>query len=94
MDNMDQSSEDSKEVEANRIARESFIPRAIWKRCEAYTNPTYQSIDKLSRELKIHPSIIAGRIRREMNNWGVFADLVGQNEVKKIFEAELNAEGI
>lgn len=94
LDNSEIASEDSKEVEANRIAREAFIPRAIWKRCEAYTNPSAQSIDKLSRELKIHPAVIAGRIRRETGNYGSFADMVGQDEVRKFFDKELNAEGV
>ena len=33
-------SDEYKEKEANRIARESFIPRAIWRRSKAFLSPT------------------------------------------------------
>lgn len=85
LDDLDSSSEDKREAEANRLAREAFIPRVIWKRSEAFLSPSKESIDKLSRELKIHPSIIAGRLRREQGNFQVFTDLVGYGEVKKHF---------
>ncbi|HCM62124.1 MAG TPA: hypothetical protein DIT05_06205 [Morganella sp. (in: Bacteria)] len=78
-------SKDKIEAEANRIARDTLIPRVVWKRSDAYLNPTTASIDKLSRELKIHPAIIAGRIRRESGKYNQFSDLVGQGDVRKHF---------
>lgn len=85
LDDLDASSEDKREVEANRIAREAFIPRIAWKRSQAYLSPNRESIDALSRELKIHPAIIAGRIRREKEDYKLFLDLVGNGEVRKLF---------
>ncbi|WP_230586887.1 ImmA/IrrE family metallo-endopeptidase, partial [Ralstonia solanacearum] len=35
LDDLDASSEDRREVEANRLAREAFIPRVTWKRSDA-----------------------------------------------------------
>ncbi len=85
LDNLDASSEDRRELEANRIAKEALIPRIAWKRSEAFLNPSVQAIDLLSRELKIHPAIIAGRIRKEKENYTIFTELVGQGEVRKHF---------
>jgi HTH-type transcriptional regulator/antitoxin HigA len=85
LDDLDTSSEDRREAEANRIAREAFIPRISWKRSDAYLSPSRENIDVLSRELKIHPAIIAGRIRRETGNYQLFSDLVGNGEVRKLF---------
>lgn len=85
LDDTEAQSEDHREIEANRIARESFIPRIVWKRSDAYLTPTKENIDKLSRELKIHPAIIAGRLRRELNNYTQFNDVVGHGEVRKLF---------
>lgn len=85
LDDLDASSEDRREVEANRIAREAFIPRISWKRSDAYLSPSRENIDALSRELKIHPAIIAGRIRRETGNYQLFSDLVGNGEIRKLF---------
>ncbi|BEN12988.1 hypothetical protein SMETP3_34760 [Serratia marcescens] len=91
LDDLDASSEDKKESEANRLAREAFIPRAIWKRSDAYASPSKENIDNLSRELKITPAIIAGRLRRESGNYRLFADLVGQGEVSKILSISANS---
>lgn len=85
LDNLDSSSEDRRELEANRIAKEALIPRVTWKRSDAYLNPTPESIDKLSRELKIHPAIIAGRLRKERENYTLFNDLIGHHQVRKHF---------
>lgn len=85
LDDLDASSEDRREAEANRLAREAFIPRLIWKRSDAFISPGKESIDRLSRELKIHPAIIAGRLRKETGNYHLFSDLVGHNQVRAIF---------
>jgi len=88
LDDLETPSDDRREAEANRIARETFIPRAIWKRSEAYLNPSKETILQLSQELRIHPAIIAGRLRQESGNYNLFSDLVGQNEVRKLFRSE------
>lgn len=85
LDNLDSSSEDRREVEANRIAKEALIPRVAWKRSDAYLNPSNLAIDILSRELKIHPAIIAGRLRKERENYTIFNDLIGHGQVGKYF---------
>lgn len=89
LDDLDASSDDKKESEANRLAREAFIPRAVWKRSDAYISPTKENIDILSRELKITPAIIAGRLRRELGNYHLFADLIGQGEVSRILSTAI-----
>ncbi|HHT8992541.1 TPA: ImmA/IrrE family metallo-endopeptidase [Burkholderia cenocepacia] len=86
LDDLDASSEDRREAEANRLAREAFIPRLIWKRSDAFISPGKESIDRLSRELKIHPAIIAGRLRKETGNYQLFGDLVGQSQVRAMFQ--------
>ncbi|UTF60280.1 ImmA/IrrE family metallo-endopeptidase [Gilvimarinus sp. DA14] len=85
LDDLDASSEDRREAEANRLAREAFIPRVQWRRSDAYTSPSKESIEKFAKELKISPAIIAGRLRKESGNYGLFSDLVGQNQVRKLF---------
>ncbi|MFZ6743457.1 ImmA/IrrE family metallo-endopeptidase [Undibacterium sp. JH2W] len=85
LDNLDSSSDDRRELEANRIAKEALISSVAWKRSEAYLNPRHDSIDQLSRELKIHPAIIAGRLRKERENYTMFNDLVGHGQVRRHF---------
>lgn len=85
MDDLDSSaSTDKREAEANRLAREALIPRVVWKRSDAYLSPSKETIDSLSRELRVNPAVIAGRIRREKGNYRLFTDLVGHGEVGKV----------
>ncbi|EYS98164.1 hypothetical protein CF68_22370 [Cupriavidus sp. SK-4] len=89
LDDLDASSEDRREVEANRLAREAFIPRVTWKRSDAFMAPSKENIDSLARELKISPAVIAGRLRRELNNFQLFNDVVGYDQVKRLFANRL-----
>ena len=84
LDDLTSPSTDPKEAEANRIAREALIPKVIWKRSEVSISPNRENIDHLSRHLRVHPSIIAGRIRRETGRYELFSDLVEQGGVRKL----------
>lgn len=86
LDDLEHASTDKRESEANRIARDSFIPRSIWKRTDAYLRPSKENIIALAKELEIHPAIVAGRVRKEVGNYNQFSDLVGQGQVRIQFE--------
>lgn len=74
-----------KEVEADALARNSFIPRTEWKRSNVFFEPSEQSIHELAKKWMIHPSIVAGRVRYETRNYYRFRQLVGYNEVRNHF---------
>jgi HTH-type transcriptional regulator/antitoxin HigA len=76
---------DDREQEANRIARDAMIPRAIWRRSEAFKSRDKASVLQLARELKIDPSIVAGRIRYETGNYMILSELVGAGRVHELF---------
>lgn len=78
---IDKESEDALEREANRIARDILIPRAVWKRSAAFSVSTREAALQLAEELKISPAIVAGRIRRETGNYRILGDLIGNEEV-------------
>jgi HTH-type transcriptional regulator / antitoxin HigA len=73
------------EKEANRLARDLLIPRAHWKSASVRQMPTKAGIAAFAAEERIHPAIVAGRIQRESENYSVFADLVGQGSVRRLF---------
>ena len=77
--------DDAKETEANRLARDAFIPRALWKRTEAFLRPSEASILALARRLNISPAVVAGRLRREKTGYAAFSGLVGNRQVRKLF---------
>src|SRR6266567_1368012 len=78
---------DEKEVEANRMARDSLIPQHIWRQSDANRLKTISAIMTLAEELKISPAIIAGRIRRETGNYRLFASLIGHRGVSKVLSS-------
>lgn len=73
------------EKEANRIARDALIPRAIWKRSEAFLAPTKQAIQELADQLHIHPAIVAGRLQFETGRYDNFRDILANGAVRKCF---------
>ena len=74
-----------KEQEANEIANEALLPRAIWRRSDAFRNPTSASIKALAVEQQVHPAIVAGRMRFERHNYALFSALVGHRQVRSLF---------
>jgi HTH-type transcriptional regulator/antitoxin HigA len=81
----DEREDDSKEMEANRLARDIFIPRSMWKRSEAFLRPSAQSILALADKMHISPAIVEGRLRREKEGYKAFGDLIGNRQVRRLF---------
>ncbi|MFI5420135.1 MAG: ImmA/IrrE family metallo-endopeptidase [Nitrososphaerales archaeon] len=73
------------EKEANRIARDALIPRAIWKRSPAFLNSSRESILRLADDLSIHPAIVVGRLQKENEKYEIFRDMLGQDSVRSLF---------
>lgn len=78
-------SDEYREKEANRVARDTFIPRAIWRRSQAFLNPTRESIQELAAELRIHPAIVVGRLHYETGNYRSFTNMLGTGTVRRLF---------
>jgi len=72
------------EAEANRLARDILIPRAMWRRSAARTSPTVSNVLDLARMIGRDPAIVAGRVRRENNNYSLFTELVGSGNLRKV----------
>jgi len=73
------------EKEANRVARDAFIPISTWKRSPASISPTKESLISLASKHEIHPAILAGRFQFESGNFQRFRNLLGQGEIRKHF---------
>jgi HTH-type transcriptional regulator / antitoxin HigA len=78
-------SDEYREKEANRVARDTFIPRAIWRRSNAFLSPTRESIQELAAELRIHPAIVVGRLHFETGNYRTFTNMLGTGTVRRMF---------
>ena len=72
VDEDDLSHEDERELEANILAAEAFIPRQIWKSSEAYRTKRSEAVVKLANALMIHPAIVhcSNWAKQEIKNRG------------------------
>ncbi len=82
---MDKQATELVEKEANRLARDLLISRSHWKAASVRLFPTKSAIIEFATKHGLHPAIVAGRIQRETENYSVFADMVGQGAVRRLF---------
>jgi HTH-type transcriptional regulator/antitoxin HigA len=76
------------EKEADEMAMRASIREKKWKNWKDRRRGTVNEVCELAEELKIHPAIIAGRIRSEQKNYRILSGLIGHGEVRKFFPEE------
>lgn len=76
---------DTQEREADKIVEEALIPNKVWSSLDLTGSVKPEVIKSIADKLKIHPSIIAGRIRYEKNNYKILSSLIGNRAVRKQF---------
>ena len=86
VDDLDAASGERLEGEADRWAEEVLIPSKIWKDAAVRLSPTVPAVLALASEMRIHPAIIAGRVRKERSNYGILTPIVGNRKVRILFE--------
>lgn len=76
---------EGREREADEFAQDALIPADVWQTAAARVERTPIAVRSLSSTLRVHPAIIAGRIRREQKNYRLLTSLVGQRGVRVHF---------
>lgn len=79
---------DDIEKEADSFALNSLIPESEWDDCLSKFLVTKEAVAMDSKSLGVHPSIVAGRIRKEKNNYTILNDSIGQGEVRVSLEEQ------
>jgi HTH-type transcriptional regulator/antitoxin HigA len=93
-DDLDVENDDNEqEREADLWAGEALIPSAEWSRSPARSLRTPEAAEHLARKLRIHPAIVAGRIRHQYKSYRVLNRHVGQGEVRRLFPEALGLKG-
>lgn len=82
-DDNDASATSELELEADAFAKEMSIPTPAWEACVSRFTQTEKAVLRDADRLGIAPAIIAGRIRRDANNYTILSSLVGSGEVRK-----------
>lgn len=73
---------DAIETAADEFALNALIPEGLWDQCLSRFALSKEAVRKDANKLGIHPSIIAGRIRKELGNYSILSDVVGQKRVR------------
>jgi len=84
-DDLDQGGLDTFERDADSWATEGLIPADSWRNADMGRTPSEGKILSFARRHRIHPSIPAGRIRREKRDYKIFSKLVGNRLARKHF---------
>jgi|SRR5262249_13284170 len=87
-DEEDGSKADHIEQEADDFALNTLIPPEVWDQCLSRFALTEEAVRIDAANLGIDASIIAGRIRKERNNYTILNALVGHKSVRAQLEAE------
>ena len=81
-DNESSAAEDQVEIEADRFALNSLIPDELWDQCLSRFALSEEAVQIDAERHNIDASIIAGRIRKERNNYSILTGLVGHHMVR------------
>ena len=78
------------EREADEGARDILIPQAEWLASGLASTPTMEAATALADKLRIHPAIVAGRVRFESGNWRLLSSI--KAEVRCMFLDQLQEQ--
>lgn len=77
--------QDKIENEADEMTANGLIPNQFWNKNSVSEKVTTEEVCDMAAKLKIHPAIIAGRIRFKRNNYRLLSRLVGNQQIRKHF---------
>jgi HTH-type transcriptional regulator / antitoxin HigA len=75
---------DTIERAANRLAKDSIVDRASWRACEPRYDSRPQAVLSYARTQGVHPSLIAGLLRKETGDYKRYSAIIGQHDVRTI----------
>ena len=63
----------------------ALIPTDAWEASSVRLHPAAMNVMHFADELRIHPAIVAGRVRFEHNNCRLLSQFVGSGVVRRQF---------
>jgi len=78
-----ENSQDEMEIESNRLAKDSIISPEKYRVCSPKRTRKSDDVIKYSKENYIHPALLAGIIRRDLNNYLIFNDIIEKYKIKR-----------
>jgi HTH-type transcriptional regulator / antitoxin HigA len=82
LDDLEAPDDSRLEREADSVAARAMISDAEWKTFRQHGVPSRNDVVRFAGSVRVHPAIVAGRYRKETNNFRVFSDLIGNRKVR------------
>jgi len=79
---------DHTEAQADEWAEEALVPKTAWESSSVRNQPTPMAVMSLANAPKVHPAIIAGRVRHDRQNYRLLSQFVGTGLVRRNFGME------
>ena len=73
------------EKEADDFAYNCLIPEETWHDSGILEHPSPMAVIGLAQEAGVHPAVVAGRARHELENYRLLSQFVGTGKVRPIF---------
>jgi HTH-type transcriptional regulator / antitoxin HigA len=75
---------DQTEKAANRLAKDSIVDRESWRNCAPKYDPSDPAVHVYAAEQGVHPSLIAGLLRKESGNYKRYSSIINEQDVRAI----------
>lgn len=73
---------DALENEANEFASNAIVSQEAWHESFVRFTMSRDAVCQYANKIGVHPALVAGRIRKERNDYTVFSDLIGSGLVR------------
>lgn len=82
-DDLEDDNQDIIEIKANRLAKQSFVDRAVWRNCPAKYSRDEKVVLEFASKVNIHPAVIAGMLQKETNTYNIYRKIVDKVDIRK-----------
>lgn len=79
---------DQREVEADGLACEALVPSSKWEVSPAKLVPSFMAAKSLAKDLGVHISVVAGKMRREGGNYAYLNKIISEGKIRQFFPDE------
>lgn len=78
IDDLDRGHSEAVEAEADAMAQEALIPEKSWRNAKVRQTRLAEDALVFADEIGVHPSIVAGRLRHDNQNFRLLSHLIGK----------------
>ena len=88
LDDLEQRSAERVEKEADAFAFKRLVPEREWQQFWEAGDFSPENVRRVAKRFGIHGAILAGRVRKEKNNYQILSRLVHEAKVRHVFQSD------